>query len=112
MDNFLEIAHVDDLPVGRVKCVRVGGRTIALYHSTRGFFASDDTCPHRGGPLHEGDIVGNDIVCPWHFWSFDMETGMCSGNPSVRITKHEVRVEAGRIFVRLSNVPEPSSSLL
>lgn len=112
MDNFVEIANVDEIPVGRVKSAVVAGRRIAIYHTARGFFASDDTCPHRGGPLHEGDIIGNEIVCPWHLWSFDIETGLCGGNSSIRITKHELRIEGGRIFVRLNPVPEPSSSLL
>ncbi len=111
MDNFVEIARVDDLPVGCAKSVKVGERTIALYHTARGFFASEDRCPHRGGPLAGGDIIGNEIVCPWHLWSFDVETGVCGGNPSIAIAKYELRVENGRIFVRLSVASQPSSSL-
>lgn len=112
MDNFVEIARVDELPVGRARSVVAAGRSIALYHTERGFFSSDNRCPHRGGPLGDGDIVLNEIVCPWHLWGFDIESGVCGGNPSITMTTHELRVEGGRIFVRLSDLQQSSTSLL
>ncbi len=111
MDNFVEIARLDELEVGRMKALLVEGRGIVLYHTSRGYFATDSRCPHRGGPLVEGDIVGNEVVCPWHLWSFDIASGICGANPAIGITRHEVRIEDGRIFVRLSEVSQPSSSL-
>ena len=102
MTDFIEIARASELPVGRAKAVTVGGRTVALYHTARGFFATDNVCPHRGGPLAEGDVVGDEIVCPWHFWSFDVASGVCPGNDEFRVTTHEVRTEGERILVRLS----------
>lgn len=111
MDNFIDIAGTAELPVGRAKTITIGDRRIALYHTAEGFFASDNTCPHRGGPLGDGDIVGNEIVCPWHLWGFDVKSGACGGNPSLSITTHEVMVEGDRVLVRLSPVPEESTTL-
>jgi nitrite reductase (NADH) small subunit len=102
MSDFNEIARVSDIPIGRMKAFTLGDRTIALYHTADGFFATDNRCPHRGGPLAEGDLLGNEITCPWHLWGFDVVTGVCSGNPDIRVTAHEVRVEDDRIMVRLS----------
>lgn len=101
--EFIEIANTSELPVGRVKAYEVSGRMIALYHTGEGFFATDNTCPHRGGPLAEGDLIGNEINCPWHLWGFDVATGLCGGNPDIRVTAHEVRVEDDRILVRLAS---------
>jgi nitrite reductase (NADH) small subunit len=101
MTDFHEVAKTAELAVGRMKACSVGGRTIALYHTADGFFASDNQCPHRGGPLSEGDLLGNEIVCPWHLWGFDVATGVCNGNPEVAIATHEVRVEGDRVLVRL-----------
>jgi NAD(P)H-dependent nitrite reductase small subunit len=101
MTGFVDIAAEHDLPTGRMKAVSVDGRPVALYHTGAGWFATDNTCPHRGGPLAEGDLVGNEVTCPWHLWSFDVASGICMGNPEVRIQSHEVRVENGRILVRL-----------
>ena len=113
MDDFIDIACVADVPLGRARTFHAGGgRKIAVYHTPRGFFASDNTCPHRGGPLGEGDIIGNEIVCPWHLWGFDVASGACAGNPDICIVTHEVRVDGGRILVKLSPVRETMDRLL
>jgi nitrite reductase/ring-hydroxylating ferredoxin subunit len=100
--TFIEVANTTEVPAGRAKAFAVDGRTIALYHTTDGFFATDNTCPHRGGPLAEGDLIGNEINCPWHLWGFDVKTGLCAGNREIRVAAHEVRVENERILVKLS----------
>ena len=110
--EFIDIGNVNDLPVGRVRSVKVGDRTIALYHTASGFFASDNRCPHRGGPLGEGDIIGEEIICPWHLWGFDIATGECTGIQDISIVTHEVKVEGGRILVRLAPAREVTSELL
>ena len=109
--EFIEVARVSDLPVGRVKSVKVSGDTIALYHTAKGFFASESRCPHRGGPLTEGDVIGDEIVCPWHLWGFNLENGLCPGNPDICITMHEVKVDGDRVLVRLAPVRETTSNL-
>jgi nitrite reductase/ring-hydroxylating ferredoxin subunit len=98
--DFIEVADVSDVPVGRAKACALGGRTIALYHTPDGFFATTNTCPHRGGPLAEGDLMGQEIVCPWHFWSFNVATGENVADPSLQIQTYEVRVEGDRVLVR------------
>lgn len=98
---FVEVAKTIEIPLGRVKACEVDGRSIALYHTNDGFFASDNTCPHRGGPLSEGDLSGNEITCPWHLWGFDVVSGVCPGNPEISLVTLEVRVEGDSVQVRL-----------
>jgi NAD(P)H-dependent nitrite reductase small subunit len=98
---FVEVAKITDVPLGRVTAVDAGGRKLALYHTADGFFATDNTCPHRGGPLAEGDLAGNEITCPWHLWSFDVASGVCPGNPEVSVATHEVRIDGDSVLVRL-----------
>lgn len=112
MEEFVDVARVSELPIGRAKTVTIGVRAIALYHTTRGFFASDNTCPHRGGPLGEGDLIVNEIVCPWHLWGFDVESGVCTGNSEVTIVTHEVKIDGDRILVKLAPAREVTSELL
>ena len=102
MAEFIEVAKVSEVPVGRAAARPFGGKTIALYHTPQGFFASDNTCPHRGGPLGEGDLLGNEIVCPWHFWSFNVTTGENCADPSMTIRVLEVKVEGDSVMVRAS----------
>jgi nitrite reductase/ring-hydroxylating ferredoxin subunit len=112
LTEFIDICGVSELSVGRARTVMIAGRAIALYHTTRGFFASDNQCPHRGGPLGEGDLIGSEIICPWHLWGFDVENGVCTGNPEVGIVTHEVKIDRDRILVKLAPVREITSELL
>jgi nitrite reductase (NADH) small subunit len=102
MEGFIDVASVNEIPAGRARRVSAGDRVIALYHTKSGFFASDNTCPHRGGPLAEGDLIGDEIICPWHLWGFDVASGVCTGNPDIAIATHEVKIEGSRILVKLS----------
>ena len=101
MPEFLDIAATSDVPLGRARAFQAGGQTVALYHTASGFFATDNVCPHRGGPLAEGDLIGDEINCPWHLWGFDVKTGLCAGNREIAVATHEVRVEGDRILVRV-----------
>ena len=112
MEDFIDVASIDELPVGRAKTWKVGERSIALYHTKSGFFASDNECPHRGGPLGQGDVMGDEIVCPWHLWGFDVRTGVCTGNLQVSIVTHEVKVDRDRILVKLAPAREATPELL
>lgn len=105
--GFIDVAGVNEIPVGRVTTRLAGDRRIALGRTPEGFFALDNTCPHRGGPLGEGDLMGHELVCPWHLWAFDVRTGHCPGSMTVGVAAHEVKVEGDRVLVRLA----PSRSL-
>lgn len=99
--EFVDAGAAGDLLEGAIRCVEIEGRRIALYHTGDGIFATDERCPHRGGPLAEGELMRNEIICPWHFWSFDIRTGKHPELP-MRVVTHQVKIEAGRILIRLS----------
>lgn len=107
MEDFLDIATVHDVGIGQVRAIQIGDRKIALYRTAKGFFATDNSCPHRGGPLAEGDLMGDEIICPWHLWNFNVESGATEITPDLCLVRHEVRLEGDRVLVRLSPVPAP-----
>ena len=84
--------------------VVVDGRHVALFRLGDEFFALDNLCLHRGGPICDGpiDARGN-VTCPWHGWSYEIRTGTMVQDPRVGLSKHEVRVEGEVISVRLTN---------
>ena len=100
--SYMDACSLAELPPGRARAVDASGRRIALFRTAGGVFALDNTCPHRGGPLSEGDVIGNEIVCPWHLWGFELATGRCPGNPEVAVTTHEVRIDGDRILVKVT----------
>ena len=108
MSDFVRVARTDELPAGRMRAFTVDGRRIVVYHTSRGFFATDNQCPHRGGPLAEGDLLGDEVVCPWHLWGFSVETGKNDRFPEMCVAVHEVRIENDNIEVRLAP-PTPES---
>jgi nitrite reductase/ring-hydroxylating ferredoxin subunit len=98
---WTKVATAGELPAGKSKQAKVRGRTLAVFNVGGTFYAVDDTCPHRGAPLWEGELVGNQVVCPWHAARFDLTTGanLCpparSGVASykVQVVGDEVQVD-------------------
>ena len=95
------VASVAELGEGQAKIVEVGGRPLAIFNVKGTFYAIDNLCPHRGGPLGEGDVDGTIVVCPWHGWRWDVTTGANANNPAVRVSCYPVTVEHGAVFVGL-----------
>ncbi len=100
-DNFLPALAAAAVPSGKGETVELGGRRIAVFNVDGQFYALDDTCPHRGGPLGPGWIEGEKctVVCPLHGWEFDLKTGACLTVPSRPVRSHPVRVVEGMVCV-------------
>ena len=99
MEEFVKAASLAELPPGSAKAVEVSGKAIALYNVGGEVFATDNTCPHRGGPLGEGDLEAQVITCPWHGFQYDVKTGTCVTNAALSIGCHPVRIEGDSILV-------------
>ena len=62
--------------------------------------AFESRCPHARGPLSEGKIKGNVIVCPWHFFPFDLRTGKVAGGESIlRLVRYPVKVDGDEVLI-------------
>jgi nitrite reductase (NADH) small subunit len=84
MGDFVKVAGAGDIAPGTGKAVDVGARRIALFNIDGTFYAIDDTCTDRGGPLSEGMVVGAELTCPWHGAVFDVTSGAVLGAPAPR----------------------------
>jgi nitrite reductase (NADH) small subunit len=97
----LRVAAVGEIPDGEGRVVEVGRHTVALFNVQGRFFAIDNHCVHRGGPLGEGLLDGTAVMCPWHGWRFDVTSGANVNNPAVKVACFPVTVEDGAIYVDL-----------
>ena len=101
--EFVTVGRVDDFLPGQGRKVVVSGRHIALFRLDDQFFALDNMCLHRGGPLCDGAIDRGVVTCPWHGWSYEISTGTMVQDPRVGVSKHEVRLTGDEISVRLTD---------
>lgn len=97
----VKIAAADDVPAGQGRMVEAAGKTLALFNVEGTYYAIDNTCAHRGGPLGEGDLEDRVVTCPWHAWQWDVTTGANVNNPAVKVACFPVTVENGAIFIDL-----------
>lgn len=99
MSEFIKIAKVGDIPLNSGKVVFARDEYLAIFNVEGKFFAIDNSCPHRGGPLGEGDLDGTKVTCPWHSWQFDVVTGACTDIPDEKIKTYSCKVEGDEVFV-------------
>jgi nitrite reductase/ring-hydroxylating ferredoxin subunit len=102
MSERITIARTGDIPEGRGLAVDVEGLCIAVFNVEGRFYAIDDTCPHAGASLAEGDVDGTIVECPLHGARFDLATGALLSPPADRsVTAYKVHVEGEDIQVEL-----------
>lgn len=99
---FVKVAKFSEIKEGALKPVDADGEDVCLIKSGGNIYAIQEFCTHEEGPLHEGRLEGNEVVCPWHDARFDIRTGRV--NPETDWTKrdvkiYQVKVEGDDIFV-------------
>jgi len=101
MGEFVKVANMADVPAGGCLRVDVGSEAIGLFNVDGEVYAISDTCTHAEASLCEGDIEGDEVLCPLHFASFNIRTGECTGPPAdedlktypIRIVDEMIEVE-------------------
>jgi len=101
--EFIKVANTADLPAGQAVIVEVAGRTIALFNVNGAYYALDNTCMHRGGPLGEGFVDPKNLTvqCPWHGWIYSLASGASPVDSMARVEKFEVMVEGEDVKIAL-----------
>jgi len=73
--QWIRVTACDNVPPREGRAVNIAGREIAIFNLGDRFLATDNRCPHRGGPLCDGIVTGAAVVCPLHAWKINVETG-------------------------------------
>lgn len=102
MSEFVRICAQAELPpANQVREFVCNGRALCVANVDGTIAVLDGTCPHEGGPLGEGTIEAGKVVCPWHSFAFDVQTGAASDDPAMRAEVLEARVENGELRAKL-----------
>lgn len=100
MAGFEKVAEISDLKPGECKVVQAGGHEVGLFNVGGRYYAIDNTCKHRGGPLGEGVLEGNIVTCPWHGWKYDVTTGKATTAPA-EVAVYEVKLEGTAVMIKV-----------
>ncbi len=103
-ENWVDVGAADELSGTPLARISINNRDVALSFKDGKFGAVANACNHVGGPLGEGRLDGDYIVCPWHGWKFHRVRGV--GEPGFEedcVPAYPVKTENGRVLVDLAN---------
>ncbi len=113
--GWVEIGSLDDIPLrGARRVMRPQGMPpVAVFRTGDDeIFALIDRCPHRGGPLSEGIVFGEQVACPLHNWTIDLASGRAAAPDEGATACYPVRVESGSVLLELPEAALAETALL
>jgi nitrite reductase (NADH) small subunit len=101
--RWIRVARRESVPLREGRAVRLGDREIALFNLGDRFLATDNRCPHQGGPLCDGIVAGDSVVCPLHAWKVRLDSGAVE-RPAAHdlcVTTYQTRLDDGIVWLEL-----------
>jgi nitrite reductase (NADH) small subunit len=89
----------DQVAPGCGTVVEADGKKIALFNVDGTYYAMDNVCQHSGGPLGEGSLDGTTVSCPWHGWEYDVTSGACQLDETVKVATFPVQVDGEQLVI-------------
>lgn len=100
-DDWERLGKLDDLEPGDKREVRLkSGKLVLLVKTESGLYACCTDCPHQDTPLVEGSLEGDVLMCPLHFWQWNIRTGEKIGIAELPLEIFGLRQENGDWFIR------------
>jgi len=111
--TWVRITPPENIALREGRAVMVGSREIAIFNLGDRFLAVGNRCPHRSGPLADGIVSGDTVVCPLHAWKFSLETGKGANSASASscVETFRTRVEHGVVLLELPVVSAADDEL-
>jgi len=99
---FTKITTRAELPTLNVaKEFRCGNKEICIANVNGAYSAMDNICLHQGGPLGAGVILNGKVVCPWHGWEWDPQTGQAVQDKNAKVAVYPLQIENGDVLVEI-----------
>jgi nitrite reductase (NADH) small subunit len=102
--HWIRVTAVDNLPLREGRAVRLGDRDVAFFNLGDRVLATDNECPHQAGPLCDGIVTGDSVVCPLHAWKVNLESGTVERPAHGRdhcVSTYPTRIEEGVVVIGL-----------
>lgn len=101
-ENWLDAGLLDEIPDGGMVSRSVRDREVLLYRNGARVACVDNACAHMGMPLDGGELKDGTLRCPYHGFTYLLETGECLTVPEVQLAVHAVKVVGNRVSVRVT----------
>ena len=102
MADFIKLTTQSELPAtNSVKEFACGAKAVCIANVNGTFSALDNVCLHQGGPLGEGTIEHGNVVCPWHGWEYDPQTGEVIRNRKAKVAVYPLKIENGDVLIEI-----------
>ncbi|MDQ6958325.1 MAG: nitrite reductase small subunit NirD [Mariprofundaceae bacterium] len=96
------VCQVEEIPPLGGRTVRTCQMEIAVFRLSDGRIrAVHNSCPHKQGPLADGIVSGDTIICPMHAWKISLESGEVLPPDSGCVKTYSAKVEDGQVLLRL-----------
>jgi len=103
--GWRRLCRVDEIVDRRGRPLMLKGTEIALMRDGEEVYALGGVCPHKGGQIADGTVVGGTAVCPLHLWDFDLRSGVSPFNPEDTLPAYPTRVVDGYVEIDADAVP-------
>jgi nitrite reductase (NADH) small subunit len=96
-----QLGPVQQIPYGEGRAFVAGDYQVAVFRKRDGSLrALSAVCPHKGGPIADGQIDNKVVLCPLHLNAFELDTG-CSTTGAAPLRTYRVDIDDGQIVVYL-----------
>lgn len=92
------VYSLDELPDGEMVGVPREEGAVVVCRMGDEVFVLEDRCPHANGPLSMGNFSPPLLVCPWHAWEFECQSGQCVHSDSAAVHRYPVEIRDGQIY--------------
>lgn len=106
--QWLRVTAADSIPLREGRAIALAGHEIAIFNLGDRFLATDNRCPHQGGPLCDGIVAGQTVVCPLHAWKVRLVDGTVERpkGQSACVRTYPTRVEGGILWISVPRLLE------
>jgi nitrite reductase (NADH) small subunit len=100
--SFTKLTIQSELPaVNEAKEFPCGSKEICIANVNGTYSAMDNVCLYQGGPLGQGTIERGKVVCPWHGWQYDPQTGQATHNANAKVAVYPIKIENGDVLIEV-----------
>jgi len=100
--SFVCVAKPEEILEGSGKMIEIDNHEVALFRLDGAIYAISNVCPHQGGSLAEGKICGEEVLCPWHQWRFNIKDGTSPLSPNLKIKTYPVKQEGDQVLISIT----------